>query len=152
PPRQYLWLDHGTSVPVQARRAGQATGRTSPPPPGRETPRCDESPAGCYASAIADTTDVRAARRAGVVNAEVDGSDEAEGKDPPRVVDDLHRLAEPEVLGGGGRRVHGNLARAARQVPGRDRETPQRRVAGDVNTDARQFPVPDDLAVTAHQG
>jgi hypothetical protein len=48
-----------------------------------------------------------------VVNAEVDGSDQAEGTDPPRVVDDLHRLAEPEVLVGGGGRVHGGLAWAA---------------------------------------
>jgi hypothetical protein len=87
-----------------------------------------------------------------VVNAEVDGSDEAEGKDPPRVVDDLHRLAEPEVLVGGGGRVHGDLAWAAGQVSGRDRETPQRRVAGDVDADARQFPVPDDLAAAADEG
>ena len=86
-----------------------------------------------------------------VVNAEVDGSDQAEGTDPPRVVDDLHRLAEPEMLVGGGGRVHGGLARAAGQVSGRDRETPQRRVGGDVDGDARQLPVPDDLAVAAHQ-
>ncbi len=82
----------------------------------------------------------------------MNGSDQAEGKDAPRVVDDLHRLADPEVLVGGGGRVHGGLAWAAGQVPGRDRETPQRRVGGDVDADARQFPVPDDLAVAAHQG
>src|SRR6185437_10666641 len=39
----YLWLAHGTNVPAQARPARQATGRTSPPPSGRESRLAEEA-------------------------------------------------------------------------------------------------------------